>query len=213
MNDKVWYASYGSNLLRSRFMCYIQGGSPEGAAKQYDGCTDKSAPENDRPITIPHELYFSQSSGIWEGKGVAFIKSERNDDVETLGRMYLITREQFVQVVRQENGVGPDDLSLNIDFDETLSNGEAIISGEMWYGRIIYIGDKEGYPILTFTSPGIDKNIVPNAPGEKYLTTIIRGILEIYTKSNDEINNYFLRTKGIKDSIPASIIQRIIGEL
>jgi hypothetical protein len=28
-NPFVWYAVYGSNLLRSRFDCYIQGGKPK----------------------------------------------------------------------------------------------------------------------------------------------------------------------------------------
>ena len=27
----VWYASYGSNMNRERFLCYIRGGQPEGA--------------------------------------------------------------------------------------------------------------------------------------------------------------------------------------
>jgi hypothetical protein len=29
----VWYAGYGSNLLRRRFDCYIKGGKPEGSGK------------------------------------------------------------------------------------------------------------------------------------------------------------------------------------
>jgi len=38
----VWYAVYGSNLLRKRFDCYIQGGKPKGAAKDYPGCRDRA---------------------------------------------------------------------------------------------------------------------------------------------------------------------------
>lgn len=103
--ELVWYASYGSNLLRSRFMCYIRGGRPKSSSKGYRGCTDKSEPLKDKPVRIPHELYFSGRSSVWGGGGggVAFIKPTRASKGEfTLGRMYLITREQFTQVVRQE---------------------------------------------------------------------------------------------------------------
>lgn len=29
MNNQIWYASYGSNVLIGRFMCYIGGGKPD----------------------------------------------------------------------------------------------------------------------------------------------------------------------------------------
>ena len=102
-------------------MCYIEGGIPEGTEKSYSGCSDKTPPHDDKKIIIHHELYFSKSSSIWEGKAVAFIKSKRDESAKTLGRMYLISREQFVQVVRQENGLGIDDTSLSLDFENLTS--------------------------------------------------------------------------------------------
>ena len=32
---QVWYASYGSNLARDRFLCYLEGGRPKGATRTY----------------------------------------------------------------------------------------------------------------------------------------------------------------------------------
>src|SRR6202011_4779241 len=55
---RVWYASYGSNLKRKRFMCYIKGGTPEGSAKRNEGCRDKSEPTESRPISLNFTLYF-----------------------------------------------------------------------------------------------------------------------------------------------------------
>ena len=78
MPTLVWYASYGSNLLYNRFLCYIQGGEIEGANKVYPGCRDRTPPIMDKQIVIPHELYFSKHSNIWENKGVAFIKPTKN---------------------------------------------------------------------------------------------------------------------------------------
>ncbi|MGX1752144.1 hypothetical protein [Sphingobacterium sp. NPDC055346] len=59
-NDKVWYACYGSNLLKDRFYCYIQGGQPAGANTIYEGCTDKSLPIDEENIIINAELYFAK---------------------------------------------------------------------------------------------------------------------------------------------------------
>ena len=123
MEDLVWYASYGSNLLYDRFMCYINGGTPEGSSKRCEGCSDRTPPQDRKSITIPHELYFAENSRSWEGKGVAFVKSQRNENFQTLGRMYLITREQFVQIVRQENGRSPDYSRIAVDFEETIAHG------------------------------------------------------------------------------------------
>jgi hypothetical protein len=177
-------------------MCYIEGGIPEGTATNYEGCTDKTPPRDDRKIVIPHELYFSKSSPIWEDKGVAFIKSKPNENAKTLGRMYLITAEQFEQVVRQENGRGVDDTSLSVDIIKTKGERELILDAALWYGRIVYLGDEDGYPILTFTGPWGNDEIIKEKPGEKYLNIIRKGIKEIYEISDDEITKYFVDRTG-----------------
>lgn len=42
LQDKVWYACYGSNLLEEHFLCYILGGQPAGVKTVYGGCNDKT---------------------------------------------------------------------------------------------------------------------------------------------------------------------------
>jgi len=44
---KVIYASYGSNLLKERFLYYIKGG-------EYKGCNDKSDPIEKGWMFIPY---------------------------------------------------------------------------------------------------------------------------------------------------------------
>lgn len=196
--ELVWYASYGSNLLRSRFMCYIRSGRPKSSSGVYGGCTDKSEPVKDKPVRIPHQLYFSRRSSVWGGGGVAFIKPARASKGEfTLGRMYLITREQFTQVVRQENRLESENSRIKIDFEKTITNGQSLIGRGnefRWYGRVIYLGEDEGYPIFTFTAKWKEDEIVPNPPSEKYLSTIVEGVRETYPlMSNAEIESYVRR--------------------
>ncbi len=209
MNDLVWYASYGSNILKNRFMCYIQGGKLEGSTKEYDGCSNKKPPIEEVSIIIPHELYFSKRSRTWENKAVAFIKSQINEKSKTYGRMYLITKQQFIEIVRQESCYRPNDSSINIDFESTVANGETQIPPN-WYSRIIYLGAEKGYPIFTFTARWNDNEISPNAPGGKYLCTIIKGLKETFNLIDYEIINYLKNVEGIRRRINEQEMKRII---
>src|SRR5215510_7278889 len=89
----VWYATYGSNLLRTRFDYYIQGGRPKGALRDYSGCRDRTAPRDARRAVLPYTLYFAQRSDSWDG-AIAFIRRTVSD-TRTYGRMYLVTYGQF----------------------------------------------------------------------------------------------------------------------
>ena len=197
MKDLVWYASYGSNLLYDRFMCYIKGGYCKENDRYYEGCTDKTEPEYKRSIPIHHELYFAKNSPSWDDKGVAFIKSRRDEKALTHGRMYLITREQFTQVVRQENKKSPSYSGITIDFEKTIAQGQSMIN-EGWYRRVICLGKEDGYPIFTFTGYGEDGVIETNKPCEEYRKTIERGLKETYLGMTDEeIMDYLRKAGGI----------------
>jgi len=178
----VWYASYGSNLLERRFLCYIQGGKPSGSNKHYLGCTDRSAPLGSEEIFICSELYFAKRSVSWNNGGVCFIKTEFSQTAQTLGRMYLITKDQFVGVVRQEIGMEQD---LDIDFERAISNGHEIFRPNSWYGRMVCLGlHRDNLPIFTFTSPQDDTEYTK--PDENYLKTIIKGNDETYALTIDD---------------------------
>lgn len=188
--EKVWYACYGSNLSFTRFSCYIQGGTPPGTERSYQGCTDPTLPDRRKQITIPHRLYFAQSSSIWQGKGVAFIDPTDDPREQTLGMMYLVTAQQFREVVAQENDRSPDDPDLenDLDLDSIIESGRDTF-GTGWYSRILLLGFEEGFPILTFTNPEV---LVPNPPGHHYLRTIRLGVRECYPMISDfEIDEYF----------------------
>ena len=154
-SNLVWYACYGSNILYARFLCYIQGGTFYANAKEYRGCTDKTPPRSTKAIIIPYEMYFGNESGSWlvNGKkaGVAFLDLEKR--ATTLGRMYLVTEEQFHEIWEQEG------------------------KKENWYDKIIDLGECDNYPIKTFTS---SKRRIPNAPSDKYLEVICKGYEEIF---------------------------------
>lgn len=136
--EYIWYASYGSNLNYDRFMRYI------------DGCENKALPVDSKPIAINHRMYFSQESSWWDYQGVAFIDPEENQNEKTLGRMYLITREQFEDIKYQEGA---------------------------WYQNELNLGMYDNKKIVTFTDFEIKEE---NEPCERYLEVIKNGILQTY---------------------------------
>lgn len=163
MNNKyIWYASYGSNLLKERFMHYVKGGVCRFNGSDYDGCTDKSEPLDSRPCLIKYDLYFGNKSSKWGFGGVAFLNPIRNEKAATLGRMYLITEEQFKEVHKQE-GLG-------------------------WYDKVVDLGMEEGIPIKTFTHSTL---FPKNKPSDEYVNVIKKGLSETYPAMSDrEITAY-----------------------
>lgn len=149
--EYVWYASYGSNLNYNRFMKYI------------NNCSDNSEPIESKPILINHRMYFSKSSSRWEQKGVAFIDADENQDEKTLGRMYLVTREQFEEIKYQEG---------------------------IWYQNELDLGMYENKKIVTFTDFEVGEE---NEPSERYVDVIKNGILQIYPNITEEAAKEYLQ--------------------
>ncbi|TSB47070.1 hypothetical protein [Alkalicoccobacillus porphyridii] len=186
----VWYVSYGSNLMEERFHCYIKGGIPIGSTQAEKGCRDTTLPLRNRSCVLPYPLYFAKDRSKWGEGGVAFIGHKEDPSEQTIARQYLITFEQFVDVVEQENQADASGLS----FDELMEKGSVTLD-DGWYGRVVYLGMDEGYPKVTFTNP-LDLGTNPfYAPAKPYADTISKGLHELgYTF--DETYTYLSSRKG-----------------
>jgi hypothetical protein len=210
MTNQVWYASYGSNLLRERFMAYIRGGRVPGAGFEQAGCTDKTPPKQDVGILILHRLYFAWTSAPWENAGVAFIREEKEDTARTLGRMYLISEDQFRDVVLQENGHRRMDVDLGMDLERTVEEGSSVLPG-LRYGSLLHLGQEQGYPIFTFTASWEDDQAPINPPGTKYLEVITRGLKEAYRLTNEGVVDYLRNVPGIPEGFTEAELARIVA--
>lgn len=158
-DNLVWYAAYGSNLLEERFMTYIKGGNSRFNGRSYPGCRDKSDPIRTEAYVIEYPIYFGNQSSSWDGGGVAFLDDHCRPDKVTLGRIYLITEEQFEDIQSQEG------------------------NSKRWYGKRVYLGEVDGYPVWTFTSEMRNDS---NKPSNDYLNVIKAGILETYPELDEE---------------------------
>jgi hypothetical protein len=99
VSDLVWYAAYGSNLSRERFSCYLQGGTPTGAARTYTGCRDPAPARGTGALGLRGRLTFGGESTVWGG-GLAFLDPAAQGEV--VARSYLVTTEQLDEVFELE---------------------------------------------------------------------------------------------------------------
>lgn len=201
MSGLVWYAAYGSNLWSARFLTYLTGGpvplSPAGRVQE--GARDPSPPRADTPTRLAGRLLFGRSSSGWGGGGVAFLDPAgpdlaapapaAGDDVgsQVLGRLWLITLDQFADVASQENG---HPLPSEAADPAALEPGGHLDVGPGWYGRLLHLGaGPEGHPVLTFTCP--DPVAVPRRPAHPaYREVIARGLIETWDLTAAEAEAY-----------------------
>lgn len=178
VDDEVWYASYGSNMWWPRFRCYLEGGVPPGATSTHvhDGARDSSSPSDSRLVRIPYRMYFARSAAAWDGRGVSFLDHVRIDpDDGAWGRAWRISKEQFDDVVAQENRLRPGELSVALD---GLDPGDTREVTDGWYGRLVVVDVLDDLPLVTFTSPRPMAGAAMNAPAGAYLRTLVLGLLE-----------------------------------
>ena len=168
-DDYVWYVSYGSNMLRDRFMHYIKGGAYENGGAYHNPCEDLSEPLAVKPFEIPFDMYYGNTSGSWEGKGVSFLDITKSGSAK--GVAYLITRGQFDHVAREENGGTEPDYCPN------------------WYNTVVSLGFMDGCEVVTITN---DKVRPSNEPAEAYLDTLRRGLRENYLEMTEDIISEYL---------------------
>ncbi|MGN8646563.1 hypothetical protein ACTNEO_11225 [Gracilibacillus sp. HCP3S3_G5_1] len=202
----VWYASYGSNLSRDRFLCYIKGGRPKGSEKREVGCRDKSLPIAEETYIMQYPLYFAKESQRWQKQGVAFIGLSKDKSYHTYSRKYLITVEQFMDVVKQENNGG----EVNLHLEAVIKRGSMKFR-DSWYGTILYLGEEDGYPILTFTADW-DLDVPFNKPSNEYLSMIIHGLKTTLSLGDKEILNYFITKPGIAGNYTKTELENVIKQ-
>jgi hypothetical protein len=185
---QVWYASYGSNLARDRFLCYLGGGRPPGATRTYPGARNPSPPAGDQALTLPGEMFFAWDSPTWGG-GIAFYDATAPGT--TLARAYLVTEQQFADVAAQEMHREPGE---DLDLGTVLSRARHDL-GPGRYESLHLVGELDGLPVLTFTAPD-PAALQHKPPTRPYLEMIARGLSETHGLGAEAIATYLADRPG-----------------
>jgi len=204
----LWYASYGTNLDLARLTCYLAGGTPLGAALACPGARDASPPRDDRALTLPGSVYFSWESPSWGG-GVAFYDPAPAavEHDRAAARAYLLTTEQFCDVVAQEMHRPP---GADLDLAELLATGTTAI-GAGRYETLLTVDRIDGVPVVTFTSPASAHPPVLNAPADAYLATMGRGLVGGLGWDVPRAAAYLLGRPGVGAHRTLESLQALLG--
>ncbi|KAJ0981970.1 hypothetical protein J5N97_010225 [Dioscorea zingiberensis] len=198
----IWYATYGSNMWKPRFLCYIRGGKVEGMSQPCYGSRDNSLPKAVIWRTLPHRLFFARShTYTWGAGGVAFLHPESNTNERVHMCLYKITLEQFNDVLLQENIAIQHldsplfDLSSLQYVSENNSRVLEVLK-EGWYPNVLYLGKEDNLPILTMTCSLSDverckSGDLPMVGASKdYMNVLVKGLVEGKQLSEDEAIAY-----------------------
>jgi hypothetical protein len=187
----VWYVSYGSNMCADRLGCYLAGGVPAGASRGYSGCRERRAPLRSTGYRLAGGVYFATESAVWGG-GRAFYDADLPGTAAA--RAYLITSGQFADIASQEmyRATGAD-----LDLTAVLAAGRVEL-GPGRYETLLYLGDLDGYPLLTFTAPWHACDVCPIAPSASYLRMLAAGLRETYGWAGRRIGGYLAGLPGAR---------------
>ncbi len=198
----VYYASYGSNLCFDRFACYLRGGRMPGSDDTHRGARDRALPSDSLTLSIAHRLYFTGHAKRWGG-APAFVDTAPAADHGALARAYLITWEQFEDVVAEENGrrMAPIDIAPT-----ELGDGFSRCIGPGRYENLLCVGRHHDVPVVTFTAPWALADAEPAAPSPGYLVMVIGGLRESHRLTDDAISDYLTAAPGCTDELVATAL-------
>lgn len=195
----VWYAAYGTNLSTVRLGCYLSGGRPSGAGREYDGCRDPSPPRDVRPVGLRGRLSFAGESSVWGG-GMAFFTSDAGGVVHA--RAYLLRLEQLGDLVAQEvrRPVGADLVLEPV--------GRPTRHGlSRTYDVLLDVGELDGHRMLTLTGSSVPPT---RAPSPSYVRTMLEGLADGFGLDANARVAYLAAADGVAPRWTARTLRRML---
>lgn len=190
----VWYVSYGSNMLAQRLNCYLQGGQALGSSRVNPGSRNPEPPHHDALVPLSGTVYFAGYSKSWGG-GAAFY--DHHEAGPSIGRAWLITAGQLLDIIDQENGHTPGGETLTRVVDVVTKPHQPVTFDHLGaYRLLIPHGNIDGLPSWTLTTPQSMRQQKLTAPSLAYADTIARGIAETGRHNAENIWNYINARPG-----------------
>ncbi|WP_222850265.1 histone deacetylase [Allosaccharopolyspora coralli] len=135
-------------------------------------------------------IYFATHSPVWNGGRALF---DPDLPGTAAARAWLVTPQQFADIAAQEMYREPGE---DLDLDEVLRTGRAAM-GPGRYETLLYVGDVDGYPQLTFTADHGHRDVDPVPPSAPYLAMLVGGLQEAHGWSPEATADYLASRPGI----------------
>jgi hypothetical protein len=138
---------------------------------------------------LPGGVYFATQSLVWGG-GRAFYDTGLPGVVAA--RAYLVAESQFADVAAQEMGRQP---GVDLALPGVLATGRTQL-GPGRYETLLYLGDLDGFPMLTFTAPWTAADVDHVAPSAAYLRMLAAGLREAHGWDTHRVAGYLTGLPG-----------------
>jgi len=205
MAQEIWYVTYGSNLAMARFRCYLAGGRPAGAAREYAGCRDPRDPVRSEGVEVPGGIVFAGQSGVWGG-GMAFF--DRTRPGVAACRAHLVTADQFGDIAAQERRRPPGG-EFARDLAGLLPDVETMVAtGPGHYETVVRLGELDGEAMFTITHHDV-ASLPLRAPTAAYLRWISVGLREAHGYDDAAIARYVVAAPGVAGSWTEEQVQEL----
>ena len=119
-----------------------------------------------------------------------------------------MTEQQFADVAAQEMHRAPGE---DLDLSTVLEAARGTRSGPGRYESLHLVGELEGQPVLTFTSPEIRRRRAPTRRREPYLAMVAQGLRETHDLTDDELADYLLQCPGVSPDWDASRLADLVS--
>lgn len=186
--DQLWFIAYG-HLLDSAQLLEALG---------------QHQPQAERAVFVQHPVYFSGRSRRWGG-GVAALDHTSAEGVQTLARAWLIDAAAMEQLARAENA----EPELSIDWASADANQPHSLR-DRGYGLLLPLGDLDGLPQYTLTSPLPLAERRPAAPGAAYLAAMVTGLRECYGLNVIGLRNYLNGLAGVDPALSHGQVKKLL---
>ncbi len=170
----VWYVAYGSNLLRARFLAYLEGSGDDQPWGAHRGARDTTPPRDDRRVGVPHPVRFGGHSQRWGG-GCCFCLPEPlpDDRLTPVGRAWLVGRIQLADIVAQENRL-PTAATAMPDLLPGSGESTRVVDGPI--DLLLGLEPMEGLPSVTLASTAAP---AAGPPSPSYRAVLAAGMAEM----------------------------------
>ena len=121
-------------------------------------------------------------------------------------RCWDVTEQQFFDIAAQENQLPPGHLNLDIS---KIVKEKQLDLGAGWYNEVVYLGELDSQPILTFTASSVDGHMKPSAA---YLSVLIAGLKEASSLNDTEIQEYLVGVAGIHGHWTQQELYKVISQ-
>ena len=174
-------------MAAARLACYLEGGCPPGGSRVNPGARDRTLPARSEPVDLPGTTYFAGESPQWGG-GVAFYDhDEPGPDGGPCASSSLPGSWRTSR--RRRCTACPPPVTLS----EELVLGPCRCRHSLGPGRyetLVRVGDLDGAPLLTFTSPHGARAVEHTRPAPAYLSMMATGLRESREWSNADVKAY-----------------------